>query len=370
VDNKLAIRIRVVDKQRPETSYFSAAHKAIFDNKRVVDYVQADLTNVATVTKIFTGMQFDYVFNCCGETRFGLSDADYKMKCLDTAVKCATAAAKAGVKKFVELSTAQVYDPSEKPANEDAKLSPWTVQASYRLKAEQELAKIPGLNLVVLRPAIVYGPADLTGLSPRIVVAAVYKKSGKVMKFLWGESLRLNTVHVDDVCAAMWSSAIEAKPGSTYNLADDVDLSQGVLTSWLGSLFQIKTDFFGKLVSNVVKLGLQSLASDANNEHIPIWDSICREHGIANTPLSPYIAAELLSNTSLCIDGTKITKELPSFKSYKHRVSEVEVKNQIDFFVAQGIFPKMLGPPAPAAATTQAATASASASASPAAASK
>jgi len=250
-------------------------------------------------------------------------------------------------KKYGEVSTGQVYEPAEKPSTEDAKLAPWTVQATYRLKAEQDLAKVQGLPLVVLRPAIVYGPGDLTGLSPRIVVAAVYKKSGKVMKFLWGESLRLNAVHVDDVCAAMWAAACEAKPGSVYNVADSADLNQGQLTSWLGNLFQIKTDFFGKILSNMAKIGLQSLASDANNEHIPIWNTICQENGILNTPLSPYIAAELLSNNSLSIDGSKIIKELPSFKAYRHRVSEAEVLSQIEFFVAQGIFPKLLGTPTP-----------------------
>lgn len=194
--------------------------------------------------------------------------------------------------------------------------------------------------MVVLRPAIVYGPADLTGLSPRIVVAAVYKKSGKTMKFLWGEGLRLNVVHVFDLCRALWIGATELKIGTAYNLADPVDLSQGKLNEWLGALFKVKTDFFGTLTSNIAKIGLASVADDANQEHIPIWQNICQEHKIQNTPLSPYIDKELLYNNSLCVDGSKIQKE-SSFKEYMS-VSSNQIKQQIDFFVKQNLFPAVV----------------------------
>lgn len=104
----------------------------------------------AGVTKAFADDRFDYVINLCGETRFGLPDEvclslflvpslfhfvlnvllasnrsisicvvswippiqsiqQYKQKSFDPAVKCATAAAAMGVKKFVEVSTAHVY---------------------------------------------------------------------------------------------------------------------------------------------------------------------------------------------------------------------------------------------------------------------
>jgi len=339
IDNNLTSKIRVVDKSRPETSYFNPIHKAAFDNKEQVEYMQADITKDASVDKVFNGA-FDFVFNLCGETRFSLSEQDYKSKCLDTAVKCAAAAAKIKVKKFVEVSTGQVYEPNTKKSAEDAKLAPWTVQASYRLKAENELAKIQGLPLVVLRPAIVYGPADLTGLSPRIVVAAAYKHSGKTMKFLWGEQLRLNVVHVFDVCRALWIAATELKPGTTYNLADPVDLSQGKLNEWLGTIFKVKTDFFGSVLSNIAKVALSSVADDANHEHVPQWQALCQEYKIQNTPLSPYIDKELLYNNSLCLDGEKIIKD-SSFKGYIS-ISQDQIKEQIDFFIKQNLFPPCL----------------------------
>jgi len=42
---------------------------------------------------------------------------------------------------------------------------PWTPYAQYKWKVEQELSNIADLNYIVVRPAIVYGPGDRTGLS-------------------------------------------------------------------------------------------------------------------------------------------------------------------------------------------------------------
>ena len=48
---------------------------------------------------------------------------------------------------------------------EDCACEPWTPYAQYKWSVEQELSNIADLNYVVVRPAIVYGPGDRTGLS-------------------------------------------------------------------------------------------------------------------------------------------------------------------------------------------------------------
>lgn len=45
------------------------------------------------------------------------------------------------------------------------KLDPWTVMARFKLMVEDDLPTVPGLNYVILRPAIVYGIGDKNGLS-------------------------------------------------------------------------------------------------------------------------------------------------------------------------------------------------------------
>jgi len=53
----------------------------------------------------------------------------------------------------------------QKPSDEDSKQKPWTTIAKYKQKAEEEIKKIPNLNYIIVRPAIVYGPSDNAGIS-------------------------------------------------------------------------------------------------------------------------------------------------------------------------------------------------------------
>jgi len=286
-------------------------------------------------------VDFDYVVNCCGETRFGLTEEEYKKKCLDPALKCAKLALEKKVKKFIEISTAQIYEPdSKKAAAEDGKQAPWTILARFRLEAEKKLTEIAGLPLVILRPAYVYGPGDLTSITPRIVCAAVYKDRKEQMKFLWDKNMKINTVHIDDVCAAIWFACTTARSGSVYNLADETNTDQGLISQYLGEIFDIETGFLGGLVSNLAKLKLSAVAEEANDKHVPGWTKICQAHNVQNTPLSPYIDKELLKNNSLCVDGTRITQD--GFRYTKPRFTKDLLQTVVDKFVEQGIFPSIL----------------------------
>jgi len=343
VDNKLASFIRIADKNLPATSYLNAEHKKAFDEK-IVEFVQTDLTREAHVNKAFKDKdtKFQYVVNLCGETRFGLSEEEYKKKCLEPAQLAGKVAAEVKVEKFVEVSTAQIYSPDKKPSFEDGKLAPWTVLAKYRLDAEEELKKVSGLPLVILRPVTVYGPGDMTGITPRIVCAAVYQDKKEKMKFLWDKDLKLNSVHVLDVCGAIWAALTKGKSGSVYNVADQSDLDQGTLNGLLGQVFGIKVDFLGSMLSNLAKMQLSAVAEDANDKHVPGWTKLCQKHKILNTPLSPYIDKELLSNNNLCVDGTKIAKDL-DYKYVHPKFTKELIQAVVESYVAQGVFPPVIG---------------------------
>ena len=62
--------------------------------------------------------------------------------------------------------------------------------------------------------------------APRLIVGAVYKKTGETMKTLWTKELRLNTVHVEDVARALWHVALHGARGRVYNVADKGDSTQ------------------------------------------------------------------------------------------------------------------------------------------------
>jgi len=339
VNNNLAGKIRVCDKGLPELVGLSKRQMEIIKDKNLVDVKQLNLAREAMVNRAFEDGTWDIVVNLAGETKYSQTDEVYKENIIDVSVTCANAAAKRNVKKFIEVSTAQVYDSGKKASSEDDKLKPWTKLAKAKLQAEEELRKIKGLNLVVVRPSIVYGPGDVTGITPRLITGAVYKHLNETMEFLWDKDLKINTVHVEDVCAALWHLASNGTVGEVYNLVDSNDTDQGTINKHLEAIFKIKTDFYGFLKSKTAtSVAMKTVAETANEKHLKPWSELCKSKGILNTPLTPYLDEELLYNNSYAVDGTKITK---TGFTYKHpNLTEGDMRATLDYFVQLGFFPK------------------------------
>lgn len=171
------------------------------------------------------GKEFDYVFNCGGETRFSQEDEVYKLRTYGLSMAMGQEAARRNIKCFIESSTGMVYKPDSVPRKETDKTKPWSKLAKWKLQAEEDLAKIQGLNLLVFRMSHVYGPYTSKFLATALCMARVYQSQGKEMKWLWKDDLRTNTVHVDDVVRALWTGAewyVKAPRTSpqTFNIVD------------------------------------------------------------------------------------------------------------------------------------------------------
>eukprot|EP01105_Mastigella_eilhardi_P014444 TRINITY_DN3291_c1_g1_i1.p1 TRINITY_DN3291_c1_g1~~TRINITY_DN3291_c1_g1_i1.p1 ORF type:complete len:368 (-),score=148.31 TRINITY_DN3291_c1_g1_i1:52-1155(-) len=341
VQNDCAKFIRVVDKVFPQTACLSTVHNAVYEKPNCV-FMQGNLTNAASIAKCFTlesGEKFNYVFNCAAETKYGQEEAIYMEKTHDACVKIATEAVKQKVDKFVQLSTAQVFSAGKKASKEDDKLEPWTTLAKVTLKTEASLKAISGLPLIILRPALVYGPGDVSGVAPRIICAAVYKHLKEKMKFLWTGDLKLNTVHVRDVVAAMWFAATTLPSGALYNLADKNDTDQEKVNKHLEIIFEIKTGFAGSIMSSMAKMNFKTITEEVNDKHLKPWSELCKAAGIVNTPLTPYLDQELLYNNSLSVEGSAIEKA--GFK-YQYPTMTVELlREQIQYHTDQKLFPTM-----------------------------
>jgi len=339
-ENGLASKIRVADKMLPDLAGLSKKQTEIYKSD-LVDFKQANLSREAMVAKVFDTAdgKWDYVFQLAGETKYSQTDEVYKENIIDVSTTCANAAAKAGVTKFVEVSTAQVYDADKKPSNESAKIKPWTKIAKAKHDAEEKLRGIKGLNLVIARPALVYGPGDVTGITPRLITAAVYKQLGETMEFLWDKDLRMNTVHVYDCAAGLWHLALKGTVGEVYNLADQNDTDQGSVNKLIEPMFGIKTSFKGYMQSKVAtSVAMKTVAEFANEKHLKPWSDLCKSKSISNTPLTPYLDEELLYNNPLAVDGSKIAS---TGFTYKHpKMTEADLKEVIAYFVEIGFFPK------------------------------
>jgi nucleoside-diphosphate-sugar epimerase len=341
VDHNLAGKIRVADKVLPDLAGLTEKQMKLFKGSdAVVDFRQANLAREAMVNKVFdqTDFKIDYVINLAGETKYSQTDEVYKENIIDVSVTCGKAAAKAGVKRFIEVSTSQVYSGDKKASGEDDKTKPWTKLAQAKLKAEEELKKVPGLNLIIVRPAIVYGPGDILGITPRIICAAVYKHLGETMEFLWDKELKMNTVHVEDVCAALVHLTTHGNNGEVFNLADTNETDQGSINKLLENIFGIKTGFMGTIKSKLAtSVAMKTVAETANEKHLKPWSDLCKSKNITNTPLTPYLDEELLYNNAYAVDGTKITK---TGFAYKHpTVQEETLRQTIKGFISLGYFP-------------------------------
>ncbi|KAL7714616.1 NAD-dependent epimerase/dehydratase domain-containing protein [Entamoeba marina] len=340
VDSDMYSFIRSVDKVFPETAYLSKEHAAVYDNPEKCVFVQGNLVNAQSVNKMFTiEGGFDIVYNCAAETNLGQDEFLYQQKTFELARIVAEEARNQKVKKFIHLSNAQIYDSSSKPKNEKAKCAPWTKLAKYQHKADEELLKMEGLPVIILRPAIIYGPGDVTGITPRIICAAVYKYTKKKMEFLWSGDMKLNTVHVRDVVKAMNHIAKTDIPfGTIFNLADKNDTTQKKVNAILEEIFKIKTGFKGTLISTAAeKFGFEGICETVNDEHMKPWSQLCKEENLVGTPLSPYLDQELLYNNPLSIDGSAI--EATGFTYDIPNMTTDLIREDIRYFSDQKLFP-------------------------------
>eukprot|EP01006_Ploeotia_vitrea_P002016 TRINITY_DN106210_c0_g1_i1.p1 TRINITY_DN106210_c0_g1~~TRINITY_DN106210_c0_g1_i1.p1 ORF type:complete len:376 (-),score=34.22 TRINITY_DN106210_c0_g1_i1:462-1562(-) len=340
INNDLAAAVRVCDKTLPQLSYFSDEFQKIFNDPRV-EFKQADMCNPQHLSRAFDKEHpFNIVINLAAETRYGQTQEIYQTKIVSARIHCARAAVECGgIDKYIEVSTAQVYDSDHKAKPEHkAKIKPWTQLAEAHRLAEVEIQKLE-LPLIIVRLPVVYGPADRGGLMPRLICGAVYQHEKEVMKFLWKGDLELYTVHVRDVAAGLCHLGKQGVQGEVYNMCDKSKTDQQRIAKILEELYGIKTDFYGSVKSHLAKLKLADLANEANAGHMTPWADMCKEKGILNSVLSPYIDVELLYNNHLTLDGSKI--EGTGFQ-YQYPILNTELaRESIQYWIDLKHFPDL-----------------------------
>lgn len=340
VENPSVSKVAVVDKAIPEISGMSAKELAYFKNEKVI-YKQANLSRQSSVDAAFAldGGSWDHVVNLAALTKYGMLTESYQDN-VEIAKLTSITAKNNGVKKYIYMSTAQVYESGKSSSDENSKLKPWTIMAKNSLKAEEEVIN-SGIPYIILRPAIVYGVGDVTGLTPRLIIGAVYKKLNEKMELLWDKQLKLNTVHVKDVVAAIWFLLCNQTVNEIYNLADSADSDQNSISSLVSKIFNINYDFVGTVKSNIyTAVSMKIVADTANEKHLKPWSQLLKETNINDSPLTPYLDEELLHKNSLSVDGTKIVS-----LGFKYSVPEPTVENLKSIildFEEKNFFPKGL----------------------------
>ena len=208
------------------------------------------------------------------------------------------------------------------------------------------------LNLIIVRMAHVYGDYASQFVATALSMARVYQHLEEEMKWLWTKDLRVNTVHISDVSRALfdiadWYSA-KGKPNwdpasmgkvPIFNIVDKGQTSQGTMAEIIGALFGIKTGFQGQLISTFARMNMDSVVDDVNDDLLGPWADLLEDAGITRPgPLTPFMEKELLKDTDLSMDGSRLEKVV-GFTYEKPKITKESVQEMIDSYIRIGWWP-------------------------------
>lgn len=151
--------------------------------------------------------------------RRGVAADDYRRVNVELAHTVGRAAAALGI-RMIHVSSVKVHgDESTAPLTERSPLAPADEYARSKVRAEEALHGVAGLDLAVLRPPLVYGPGVRANF--RALVRAV--SSGLPLP-LGGIENRRSFVYVRNLCDALLR-LLQAPRGATYLVSDGEPLS-------------------------------------------------------------------------------------------------------------------------------------------------
>jgi nucleoside-diphosphate-sugar epimerase len=208
------------------------------------------------------------------------------------------------------------------------------------------------LNLVIVRLAHVYGDYNSQYIGTALTLARVYQHLQEEMKWLWTKDLRVNTVHVTDVTRALFDIAnwYVVKEHANwdvktmgkipiFNIVDKGQTSQGTMAEIVGQVFGIETGFQGQLISTFARMNMDSVVDDVNDEVLGPWAELLEDAGITRPgPLTPFMEKELLKDTDLSMDGSRLEKVV-GFSYDKPKITKELVQEMIDSYTRIGWWP-------------------------------
>lgn len=188
-----------------------------------VGYRQIDLAGEEPLEGLLEGVEV--VFHLAGLSSSVATPGEMYRANVDGTRRVAEGARKAGVDRFVHVSTTSVYGKEvqlPQPVLEDVEPHPGQGYAESKWLAEEEVraAAEDGLATTILRPVTVYGPGAVKLMASTILDAAIERYAGLERFAVPADPTELRLVHVDDVVAALRHLAGHDKAvGRAFNLA-------------------------------------------------------------------------------------------------------------------------------------------------------
>lgn len=126
------------------------------------------------------------------------------------------------IRKYVHISTPEVYGSMSEPMRESTNYAPSSPYAASKAASDLNntvLFKTFGFPVVTIRATNVYGPhQQLYRIIPR---TAIYIKLGKKLELHGGGVARKSFIHIRDVSEGEFAAMLHGKPGEVYHLSPD-----------------------------------------------------------------------------------------------------------------------------------------------------
>jgi nucleoside-diphosphate-sugar epimerase len=231
--------------------------------------------------------------------RHGVDVGEYRASNIELVERTMKACKAAGVRRFVLVSSVGVHGfPARLPVTESHPYAPRTMYAATKVEAEMRARRMAlqlGIEVVIVRPTIVYGPGDHNGMLDKMAAmirAGMYRVVGS------GNNI-LHHTHIDDIVDGIWLAATATSAGG-----EDFILA-GPETTTLGALSELVARAVGR---------------DLPRHHVPV--SVARalatavdmaaHRGVAFARREPPVNHEKLDVMTLSIhfDTTKARRAL------------------------------------------------------------
>ncbi len=225
---------------------------------------------------------------------------------------------KAGVKRFVLISSSEIYARTHAPVTEEGPLEARHPYAQARIEMERTVLDRtrPGLPAVtVLRAARVYGPRCRAATASLATLPALVRSLGPHYIPHGPDGPRVHLVHGDDVARAALFLLLHPKAyGEVFNVADNAPLGWGNLLDTAMEAYGLTplepgTPYPpGTLLQSILPEGEgESIFDPLGEMSALLWERMIRKHGL-NKALQPTKGrrASPLGGRDMVVDTRKL----------------------------------------------------------------
>lgn len=194
-------------------------------NHEKLAFYQLDLNeNIAEIMALISESKPDYVVNFAAQSMVAeswLNPGDWFMTNVVSTIKFHDELRKCSfLKRYVHVSTPEVYGSCSGFVNETFQFNPSTPYAVSRAAADMSLRTFHSaydFPVVTTRAANVYGPGQqLYRIIPRTILFILL---GRKIQLHGGGASTRSFIHIQDVCNATWRIMQNGKNGDTYHIS-------------------------------------------------------------------------------------------------------------------------------------------------------